>query len=222
MLVKRKDRILLTRSIEANEKLKKQLANKNLEILECNLIEYKLLPFDIETIKKYSGLVITSNFVAHNLPIAPYKEIQIYVVGTESAGILLEKKYNIKYCAPNATILKSKLLNISEKLLYLSGNHITIDMPDYVDRFIYYEVIYLKSLTKIQKAKFNQGFNYILVYSENCAKTLLKLFKDNDLINSLVNSTIVAISSKVGLVFKDSCRNIIIANNAENMLRNLE
>ena len=95
-------------------------------------------------------------------------------------------------------------------------------MPDYVERLVYYEVTYLKSLTTTQKEQFKQGFNYILLYSENCAKTLLKLFQDNDLINSVVNSTIIAISSKVGLVFKDSCKNILIANNAENILRNLE
>ena len=220
MLIERKkDRILLTRSFESNLKLKQKLNDKNLDLFECNLLEYKLLPIDLEIIKQFSGIIITSNFAAQNIPISPYYNMPAYVVGEDSANILSAKKYKIEITAPNATILKNKLDVINKKLIYLSSNHITVKMPTCSIRKIYYEVKYLSSLANKQIEELKLGMDYILLYSENCAKTLLKLHIENDLINFLTDTTIIAISLKVGTIFEKYCRKIIIADNSSEMLK---
>ena len=59
-----KKSVLLTRSKAANSALKKKFGNKDLDLIECNLIEYELFSVEAEYINQFSDLVITSNLRA--------------------------------------------------------------------------------------------------------------------------------------------------------------
>jgi hypothetical protein len=49
-------------------------------------------------------------------------------------------------------------------------------MPFGITRKILYKTIYLESLSKNEITRYKQGIDYIVLYSENCAKALLILF----------------------------------------------
>jgi uroporphyrinogen-III synthase len=213
--------VLLTRAKSANSILKKKLLNYDL--LECSLIEYELLPLDNSRIINYSDLIITSYFAASNAPAALGKFKRAWVVGENSSKLLRDKGYEILFCAVNAASLKQKLVRTNlHSAIYLSGNNITIDMPSYVERQIFYNTHYKNNLSKLEIQRYKQGVDYILLYSENCAKTLLQLLLDNDLVKYLENTTIVAISSKVSKVVKSYFKNIEICNDSGQMIEFLE
>lgn len=214
--------ILLTRAKSANSILKEKLMPYGFDLFECSLIKYKLLPFDTSILNEYSDIIITSYFAANNLPNNNSTKY-VWVVGENSKNILESKNYKIKFCAPDAITLKKELLkNDYTKAIYLSGNNITVEMPSSVRRVIFYNTHYKESLLQSEIQRIKQGVDYILLYSENCAKTLLQLLLENDLLKYLENTTIVAISFKVGRVVENYFKNIKNCNGSNQIIEFLE
>lgn len=200
--------ILLTRTKSSNLILKEKLVPHGFDLVECSLIKHKLSPFDEEAFDKYSNIVITSNFAASNLPNSNGSKY-VWVVGVDSEKILKNKDYKTKFCAPDAIILEKELLkNNHTKAIYLSGNNITVEMPSNIKRVVFYETDYKKSLSQLEIQRIKLGIGYILLYSENCAKTLLQLLLENNLLKYLGSTTIVTISSKVGRIVEGYFKNI--------------
>lgn len=213
--------ILLTRAKSANSVLKDKLKPYVFDLFECSLIEHELLQFDIEILNEYSDIVITSSFAANNLPNS--NGICAWVVGDNTKSILEAKGYKIKFCAPNAITLKKELQKHDYiKAIYLSGNNITLEMPSNVRRIIVYNTSYKESFSNFEIQRLSQGVDYILLYSENCAKTLLQLLLENGLLKYLENSTIVAISSKVAKVVEGYFKKIRNCNGSNQIIEFLE
>lgn len=213
--------ILLTRAQPANLILKKILAPYSFDLFECSLIEYKLLKFETEVLDEYTDLVITSSFAANILP--NRDGMYAWVVGENTEKMLRAKGYKIKFCAPDAITLKKELQkNTYIKAIYLSGNNITLEMPSDVKRIVVYNTSYKKSFSHFEIQRLSQGVDYILLYSENCAKTLLQLLLENGLLKYLENSTIVAISSKVAKVVEGYFRNISNCDGSNQIIEFLE
>lgn len=221
--------VLLTRSESDNELLKKRLKSYDFDLLECSLIKHTLIDFDYSLLDQYSDIIITSNVAASALPSAVTKKNFIikkraWVVGETSRKTLESKGYDVIFCAPNAISLRNALEDTDKKVrfAYLSGNYITLEMPEYVQRFVTYNTTYRFSLSEKQIKRYRQEIDYILLYSENSARALLRLFIENDLIKYLENTTIIAISEKVGLVLSDYFVNIEYAKGADDMIVFLE
>lgn len=213
--------ILLTRAKSANLILKEKLAPHGFDLFECSLIEYKLLKFDVKILNEYTDIVITSSFTANKLPNIDYK--YAWVVGENTKKILESKGYKIRFCAPDAITLKKELQkNTYIKAIYLSGDNITLEMPSNVKRVIFYKTFYKKIFSDFEIQKIRHGIDYILLYSENCAKTLLQLLLENDLLKYLKSSTIVVISSKVGKVVEGYFENITNCNGSNQIIEFLE
>ena len=214
--------ILLTRIKSSNLILREKLMPHGFDLVECSLIKHKLLPFDEEVFSKYSDIVVTSNFAASNLPNNNSSQ-WIWVVRENSEKILKNKGYKTKFCAQDAITLEKELLkNNHIKAIYLSGNNITVEMPSNIKRVVFYKTDYKKSLSQLEIQRIKLGIDYILLYSENCAKTLLQLLLKNDLLKCLKNTTIVAISSKVGRVVEDYFKNIKNCIGSKQMIEFLE
>lgn len=216
--------VITTRSKEANYRLINNLKNPKLTILPISLIKYEILDFDFSIIQKFSNLIITSNFVALNIPDNKFNSnIDIFVVGDKSAKILIEKSYNIKYCANN---VKELIKNIPIKLydfsLYLSGNIITTPMPSRIKRVILYNVSYLQTLNYFQIMLLKKTINYILIYSENCAKNFLSLLIKNNLVDKLKNTKILTMSYKAANILQNYSNSISLFANAELIEQYLE
>jgi uroporphyrinogen-III synthase len=196
--------VLLTRSELLNTELRESLKNYKYELLECSLLTYKLQPFDFLEFYKFQNVVVTSIFVACELPKAQARGMDAWVVGIKSAKILKDKGYRIKFVALDAENLKRKIpKGIYYNTIYPSSDHISVKMPVHITRKIFYKVLYRESLSNEQLLRYKQGIDYVLLYSENCAKILVKLLLQNDLINSLKNATYISISSKVDKVIRN-------------------
>ena len=213
--------ILLTRAKSANLILKEKLTPYGFDLFECSLIEHKLLKLDAEILNKYSDIVITSSFAANNLPNTDSG--YVWVVGENTKDILEKKGYKIKFCAPDAITLKKELQkNTYIKAIYLSGDNITLEMPSNVRRVVFYNTFYKEFFSHFELQRLTQGVDYILLYSENCAKTLLQLLLENGLLKYLGNSTIVAISSKVARVVEGYFEDIRNCNGSNQIIEFLE
>lgn len=213
--------ILLTRAKSANLTLKEKLAPYGFDLFECSLIEHKLLQFNAEILNEYSNIVITSSFAANNLP--NNNGIYAWVVGENTKSILENKGYKIKFCVPDAITLKKELQkNTYIKAIYLSGDNIALEMPSNVSRAVFYNTFYKDSFSHFEIQRLSQGVGYILLYSENCAKTLLQLLLENGLLKYLESSTIVAISSKVAKVVESYFKNIKNCNGSNQIIEFLK
>ena len=72
--------------------------------------------------------------------------------------------------------------------------------------------------------RYKEGIDYIVLYSENCAKTLLKLLIENNLVNYLGNTTYIAISSKVARAasLEQVFKNVVVCHDSDSMLKHIE
>lgn len=97
--------------------------------------------------------------------------------------------------------------------LYLSSNEITEEFPPTIKRQIIYEVKYSEKLSEQQIKTISQGLDYILLYSHNCAKTMVKLLIKYDLLTKLAKTRVIAVSSKVANVVKPYFKAVIFPSN---------
>jgi uroporphyrinogen-III synthase len=214
--------ILLTRSIEENAKTKDALQGVPLEILECPLISYQLLSVDWTRLNSCDYIIITSKFLAQHFPINIYSKLKVLVVGEVSASILEEKKYIIELCVENAEQIKTHLeaqeILRASKIIYFCGDNISTPMPNFVEQYEVYKVDYTHDLTHEQIASFQSPLSYIMLYSENSAKTLLQLILKYNLQSYLNDTIIICISDKVSKIFNHLCDQIVIRSTNAQMI----
>ena len=214
--------ILLTRSIEENAKTKEALQGLPLEILECPLISYQLLSVDWTRLNSCDYAIITSKFLAQHFPINTHSKLKVLVVGEVSASILEEKKYMVELCAENAeqikTHLESQGILRASKIIYFCGDNISTPMPNFVEQYEVYKVDYKQDLTHQQIASFQSPLSYIMLYSEQSAKTLLQLIVKYNLQSYLNDTIIICISDKVSKIFNHLCDQIVIRSTNEQMI----
>jgi len=216
-----KKTVLLTRSYQENIELVNNLQPKGYDCISCAMLEYQIIPFDYSVLDDFSNIVITSKYAA-NLLGPNLSDHQVFVVGALSARILEDKGYKVAYIANNASELKQYLEFKDIKGIYLSSNHITIDMPTNVKKHNFYRVAYANDLSQEQLNAIKKGVDYILLYSENCAKTLVKLILEKQLLKYLANSVVITISSKVENVVKPYLKNSFAQVGAMQMIDFLE
>lgn len=205
--------VLLTRSYDENQKLKKELEPSGFKCIDCPLLEYNDLSIDYKSILwDYSNIIITSKYAAKKIYVAmnklnknniDYGIINFWVVGKESATILDSlDNILIKYVAHN---VKNLIGNIPESIyrdmIYLSADQITMQLPKQIVRLIIYQVSYRSSLNQ-ELIEMIGAVDYILLYSKNCANTLITLLDKYHLINQLKNTIVITISHKVASVIQ--------------------
>jgi uroporphyrinogen-III synthase len=204
--------VLLTRSNEDNLQIKNHLPEKEFSVFSCPLLSYTDLPFDASILKNYTDVIITSKraarIVEEALKPSGFQGLNFWVVGENSKLILLKHKANLTYATKNVADLSSHLPKTAlDKFIYLSGSEITMELP--VKREIVYNVKYTKHLPTDVLDLFDKGIDYIMLYSQNCAKTLVDLLVRYELLKKLENTTVIAISSKVASRLNGYCNRII-------------
>ncbi len=215
-------KVLITRAKEDNKYLREILISKNYQSIEINLIEHVNIPFNIRILENFSDIIITSKRAANLLPIDDGTK-NAWVVGSASSEILKQKNYNIQYVAYSATELKDHLpTNIYDNMIYLSGNIISVEMPTNIKKIIIYKILYKDYLSNSEIKILKKGLDYILLYSENCAKTLINLMIKNDLLKYIENAVIIAISFKVEKVVRGYFKEIVTCVYANQILKKLE
>ncbi len=215
--------ILLTRSIEDNYDIIRTIENNNRALEQkfkyiCSpLVQYKDLNFDPRILFNYTNIIITSKFAAKLFVslISRYPGFKkdninqnFWVVGNISNIILTQNNLIVSGVARNIQqLIKNFPPEFYKQTIYLSSNEITQELPSSITRQIIYEVQYISQLHNIEEIK--KGVDYILLYSQNSAKTLIKLLADNKLLELLSNSQVIAISKKVADIIKIFSKNVI-------------
>ncbi|WP_316353107.1 uroporphyrinogen-III synthase [Candidatus Trichorickettsia mobilis] len=203
----------------------KQLEPYNFNCISCPLITYKNLPIDYVAIfDHYSNIIITSKHAAkliysalNNLSANYSKDMELWVVGHTSAVILKSMPFiKIQYIANDVRDLINNLpKTIYNKAVYLSANEITSSLPTAITRQVIYEVSYKETLKTQDFNELIAGIDYILLYSQNCAKTLIKLLAKYNLINTLKNTIVITISAKVANIVNIYFSNVVYVDQAE-------
>ena len=203
--------VLLTRSLEENRKIIKEMSKSNLDLhyIHCPLIKYKILDFNVNILANYSNIIITSKYAA--IIITKYYINQnIWVVGNTSKKLLENKGLKVTYTAKNLEdLIEHFPPKLYEQTIYLSSNEITKDLPNEIARHIIYSVEYLNELPVSIIKEFEKNIDFILFYSQNSAKTLVKLLLQNNLLQYVQDSLVVAISLKVANIVRPFTKNVV-------------
>lgn len=203
--------VLLTRSWEANLETTQEIDNYvlNFHYINCPIIKYKTLDFDINIWGGYSNIIITSKYAA--AIIAEYElNHNIWVVGDKSKQLLENKSFKIAYTAKNVDdLIQHFPSDLYKQTIYLSSNEITKDLPDKIKRYIIYNVEYLNELPLSVVKELKNSVDFVLLYSQNSAKTLLKLLNEYNLLEYLQNSLVIAISLKVANIVTPFFKNVV-------------
>ncbi|ABV75046.1 hypothetical protein A1C_03865 [Rickettsia akari str. Hartford] len=200
--------VLLTRNIEENNKTIKKISKYNLDLryIHCPLIKYATLDFNIYSLDNYSNIIITSKYSA-NILVGYNLKQDIWVVGSKSKRLLGKK---VIYTAKNvADLIKHFPPDLYEQTIYLSSNEITKDLPNKIARHIIYNVEYLNELPISIIKELEKNIDFILLYSQNSAKTFIRLLLQNNLLTYLQDSLVVAISLKVANIVRPFIKNVV-------------
>ncbi|MCC8467965.1 MAG: uroporphyrinogen-III synthase [Rickettsia endosymbiont of Eriopis connexa] len=200
--------VLLTRNIEENNETIKEISKYNLDLryIHCPLIKYEPLDFNIDILNDYSNIIITSKYAANILANYDLKQ-DVWVVGSKSKQLLGKK---VIYTAKNVEdLIQHFPPDLYEQTIYLSSNEITKDLPNKTSRHIIYNVEYLNELPVSIIKEFENNIDFILLYSQNSAKTFLRLLLQNNLLEYLEDSLVVAISLKVANIVRPFIKNVV-------------
>lgn len=203
--------VLLTRRPKINRKTIKKISeyNLNFNYIECSLIKYQNLDFNVEILKSYSDIIITSKHAAeiivkHNI------NQNIWVVGNTSKRLLENKGLKVAFAGKDIdNLMKHFPPHLYEQTIYLSSNEITTDLPYKIKRHIIYNVAYLDKLPVSVVKELKNSVDFILLYSQNSAKILVKLLDENNLLGYLQKSLVVAISLKVANIVRPFFENVV-------------
>ncbi|WP_341786703.1 palindromic element RPE5 domain-containing protein [Rickettsia endosymbiont of Cantharis rufa] len=131
----------------------------------------------------------------------------IWVVGNKSKQLLGKK---VAYVAKNVEdLIKHFPPDLYEQTIYLSSNEITKDLPNKIARHIIYNVEYLNELPLSIIKEFKSDIDFVLLYSQNSATTLVRLLLQNNLLEYLQGSLVIAISLKVANIVRPFIKNVI-------------
>lgn len=208
--------VLLTRSWEDNLETTQEIDNHvlNVHYINCPIMKYKTLDFDINILKNYSNIIITSKYAAAIIAEYELNHNICWVVGDKSKQLLENKRLKIAYTAKNVDdLIQHFPSELYKQTIYLSSNEITKDLPYKIKRYIIYNVEYLNELPLNVVKELKKSVDFVLLYSQNSAKTLLKLLNENNLLEYLQNSLVIAISLKVANIVRPFCQNVVYGDN---------
>lgn len=147
------------------------------------------------------------------------KLIEAWVVGQESATILQTNPcIKITGVAKNLKNLTNIISMIPQeeapeffaKTVYLSGNIVTHDLPEYIKRDIIYEVSYVEEIPENTVAAIKNGeIRYIMAFSKNSAINLIRLFRLYKLLPYVHHSAVIGISPEVARLFDGICSKVL-------------
>lgn len=202
--------ILLTRSAEENELTTQKINDVGFSSISLPMISYIDEKIS-EDLSDYHHIIVTSKYAAKIVSSYFDRKIECWAIGTESANILSQNpNITVTGIAKNVKELLSIIHMIPEEeatlffesSIYLSGDIITQELPNFIKRLVIYKVLYTDKVSKHQLDSIsNEKIKYILVYSKNCAINLVRLIEKYELFPYFKHSTVVAISEEVSSVF---------------------
>jgi uroporphyrinogen-III synthase len=196
--------VLLTRTKENNEYLRKYLINKSYNVLQEPMLENSINSGCLDGVDlKNKKILVTSNFLAKSLKhlIKNPEDVFIYVVGENSKKILENNKFNILACSENISGIIDKINN--KPVLYLRGNYISQILPFKHEEIIAYTTKYKNSfsLALIQQIKLHK-IDIISVFSKETANSIISAITSENLGDYLKETKFICFSKEIAEIFK--------------------
>ena len=219
-----KKNVIITRSYEDNVILAQKITELNLNSISSSMISHNIIACDFLKFQSYSNLIITSKFAAQIIAEHYPYDVDVYVVGEESADVLRRnKKLRVKEVYDKVVSLREAMKDVIMPL-YLSGNHISEEISC-ADRYVIYNTEYAKILSSdaIEVISKN-NVDFVMFYSKNSAQNFIDLIKAYNYLQNLQNSVVIAISQEVGDVVKAHVKNVLFPSkpNTAGMIELLE
>jgi uroporphyrinogen-III synthase len=193
--------VLLTRTIGENLKLSQEIKHKGIATISSPMLKLYQIPINWNLLEAYPYLLVTSKFAAQLIAQNNNHKMKAFVVGDRSAQILAQNpNIQIAKTFMNANDLVTHLLQDTDvtRAIYISGNITKTSMPDFVDTYLAYRVVYTSKMPILLKKQFmNMKIKIVMLYSENSAKIFLELCDKNSIIDYLSAVTAVVISKNI-------------------------
>jgi uroporphyrinogen-III synthase len=199
--------ILITRSIEDSESLRKELVHA----IKAPIIIEPMIKIDINSktegldLLQYDSFIFTSRNAVSYINQYDCSELldkKCYSIGSSTKLALEEIGFNNIDDAHNdiEDLITLILESNSKKSLYLRGGKITKDLKEAVscDEMVCYRVVGVEMFSKDLVGKLQRGeIKIILFFSENTANIFLSLCAKYEIANFLKETTILTISKKL-------------------------
>ena len=209
--------ILLTRPINDAKELIIKFKSLGHDVSHLPVIKISKKKFNVVNYSDYSGIIFTSANAVEFLDTKYInKNIHCFCVGAATENKALKKGFQNVYAAEgNVENLKEIIIrNFNKKigkLLYVSGETISLNLhkqltnEDYtVERIINYTVDHVDEIDQnfIEKLKITMP-DIIYVYSQNSAKSLLKIIKKYELVDYWMNTNLMCLGEKTSSVLNE-------------------
>lgn len=214
--------VLLTRQNDDNNVIVNKLLSSNIMTYNYPLINLQTLSFDWRILTEFTNLIITSKFAAKIVTQNISHPVTANVVGIESASILKSNPFiTINNIFSTVFDLKNSLLKLdyNTKYAYISSNIIKKSLPRFVKRFIVYQVTYTQYLSHDLKEKIkNLEIKFIMIYSENSARTFIRLCRQENLCKYIKSIIVIALSKNIYKILSQSFLKIVYCTTPNNDL----
>jgi uroporphyrinogen-III synthase len=166
----------------------------------------------LENFEDVSACILTSfNAIDGFLSAKIAKNVTIFVLSEKIAQEIAKNGYeNVKFSPKNRVNELEKMVfaaNLSKngKILYFCGNYITKNITNnfikngfLAQDILSYEVSYSENFSDqfLQEIKVKK-FDFVLCFSKNAAKNLMKLIKKNNLLENFKESVIMGMSDEI-------------------------
>lgn len=222
--------VIITRSAEENKVLAQNIMELGANPIESSMLRHVIIPEvfkNLQKLESYQYLIITSKFAARLVSKHYHKNISAYIVGEESAKIIgLNPYININGVYNTISDLKNSFIPDGKNTLYLSGNHISEEIP-FAHRIVIYNTNYAENLSSeaLNLLEKNSA-EVIMFYSKNSAENFITLIKSKGgiILQNLKNSVVIALSKEIGSVLEKYVKHVLFPEipNADAMLLKLK
>ena len=206
--------ILLTRQLQDSKDLIQKFKSNGFKVSNLPLLEINKLDYNETKIYNYNAIIFTSSNAIKFLNLKNIKkDILCFCVGSYTEKTARSNGFQNVFAADgNVRNLKELIQqNLSEKdnkILYVSGDVVSYPLDKElisegynVERLINYTVKHNENLdlSFLESLKIDMP-NLVYVYSENSAKSFLKLIKKYELVDYWMNTNLMCIGEKTSTV----------------------
>ncbi len=211
--------ILLTRPLKNSKDMILKLKSLGHIVSHIPLLSVEKINYNEVDFLKYSGIIFTSSNAIDSLSVSIKnidKNIKCFCVGDATESTAKKLGFQKIFAASgNVNNLKEIILqnfkSSNGKLIYVSGENISfqldqklIELNYYVDRLVNYRTNHIEKfdIDLIDNLK-SQIPDIVYIYSENSARSFLKLINNYDLKNIWMNTSLMCLGEKTSAVLNE-------------------
>ena len=206
--------ILLTRQLQDSKDLIQKFNSNGFKVSNLPLLEINKLDYNEIKIYNHNAIIFTSSNAIRFLDLKNInKNILCFCVGPHTEKTARSNGFQNVIAAGGSVrnlkeLIQQNLSVKNNKILYVSGDIVSCPLDKElifegynVERLINYTVKHIENLDSLFLKSLKKDMpNLVYVYSENSAKSFLKLIKKYDLVDYWMNTNLMCIGEKTSSV----------------------